>query len=326
MRRILLSALPGAAAAVFVLLFTTAPVKADDFGKRFTISVAPVYIFSTNSDANASAPPPDSLKPLGHTTDNPIVDIWRVDYGLTYKISPKFTLALSHGNVGYQLGRILTLGPGLSFTSGAIFDYTDTAALSYAVGNGLAVHGTYFSHQRQDVTGICLNQKSCPNSVTGVQQPNPLSIDEVGYTLGFTYDFGPNTKVGKLLTAGFDAKYLPRPAGPPSPGASLDSLGHWVGSTTVYPWSMTIRLPITGSSSFIPTFTYIDLPVLYHDSAVPEAYRGVIYGFAKVVSQNLTVSFTYFNIQTCRCIPRVPTPDNLRLEWGMLKFDFHTQL
>ncbi len=307
------------------VLLSAIPAKADDILHRVTVSVAPVYLFSTNSDANANPPPPAGLTGIGYTRDNPVVDTWRVDYGISYKISPKFTLSLSHTNVGYELGRILTIAPNTAFVSGSLFDYTDTAALGYDAGHGLGIHATYFSHQRQDVTGLCLNQKSCPDA-TGAEHPNPLSIDEVGYTLGATFDFGPTTKVGKLLTAGFDIKYLPRPAGPPSPGASLDGLGHWVGSTFVYPYSLTARLPLTGSSTFVPSVTYINLPVFYHDSAVPEAYRGMIYGFSKVVSQNLTISFNYFNIQTCRCIARVPPPDNLRLEFGILKFDFHTQL
>ncbi len=325
MRRITVSTTVLLALFSLGALLSALPAKADDILHRITVNVAPVYLFSTNTDANANPPPPPGLTPIGYTRDNPVVDGWRIDYGIGYKISSKFTLAFAHSNVGYELGRILTIAPNTAFVSGSIYDYTDTAALAYDAGHGIGVHATYFSHQRSVVTGLCLNQKQCPDAA-GVEQNNPLSIDEVGYTLGATYDFGPTTRVGKLLTAAFDVKYLPRPAGPPSPGAALDGLGHWVGSTFVFPYSLTARLPLTKSSTFVPSVTYINLPVFYHDSAVPEAYRGMIYGFSKVVSQNITVSFNYFNIQTCRCIERVPPPDNLRLMFGILRFDFHTQL
>lgn len=325
MRRITLSATSLLTLLSLGVFLSAVPAKADNIGQRVTVSVAPVYLFSTNSDANANPPPPAGLTPIGYTRDNPVVDGWRIDYGIGYRISPRFSITLSHSNVGYELGRILTIAPATSFVSGSLYDYTDTAALGYDAGHGLGIHATYFSHQRSVATGLCLNQKQCPTP-TGVNQGNPLSIDEIGYTLGATFDFGPTTKVGKLLTVGFDAKYLPRPAGPPSPGASLDALGHWVGSTFVFPYSLTARLPLTGSSSFVPSVTYINLPVFYHDSAVPEAYRGMIYGFSKVMTPNLTISFNYFNIQTCRCIERVPAPDNLRLMFGILRFDFHTQL
>jgi hypothetical protein len=320
-------------ALVFVTLSTALPARADDNKKdpKITLTVAPVLLLSTNSDANASNPPPPGLTCIGCTKDHPTIDDWQIDYGVSYKISPKFTVSYSHGNVGYQLGRILTIAPGVSFVSGAIFDYTNTAALGYAVGHGVNAHVTWFDHERQDVTGLCLNQKACPDPVTGAEVSNTLSISEHGYTVGGSYDFGfPKAPNGPLFDVAFDVKYLPRPSTAPSPnviglGPGLGGLDHWVGSTTVYPWSVTGKIPWPGSK-VIPSITYINLPVLYHDAAVPEAYRGIIFGVGVVLTPNVTWSYTNFNLQTCRCIARVPPPDNLRLAFGIMRIDFHVSL
>jgi hypothetical protein len=314
-------------AAALIVTAGLAPcvARADDKpAKRFTITVAPVYIFSTNSDANASAPPPPGTVPVGYTHDNPTVDTLRVDYGLDFAITKSWHVYYNHGNADYQLGRILTLPPGnISFVSGALFDYTDTYGTSYALPQGVGISVSYFSHQRSDVTGLCLNQKVCFDPTTGQKFDNPLSINSHGWDFGASYSFGPDTRIGKLLTATFDADYYIRPGTPP-PGAALGGLPNWVGNSWEFPYSLTTKVPVLPDKTVIPTFTYINLPVLYQDSAVPEAYRGIVWGVAKVFSPNVTFSYTNFNLQSCRCIPRVPPPDNLRLAWGELKLDLHT--
>jgi hypothetical protein len=315
--------LAGPAIALLVAMQTAAPARADDFLQRITINFSPVYLFSTGDDD--IGPPFPGQKALGYTKDNPTVGGVRFDYGAALKINAKTSISFSHSNVGYQLGRILTAAPNTSLVTGSIYDYTDTIALNYTVGNGLGVHGTYFDHQRSVVTGLCLNQKYCYDPTTGTEQSNPLSIDEHGYTVGFTYDFGPTTKIGKLLTAAADAKYVPRPD-TPAPGVALGGLGSYVGSQTLFPYSLTLKLPITDSTTFVPFINYTNLPVLYRDSAVPEAYRGIIFGFSKVISKNLTLSYTNLNLQSCRCIARVPPPDNLRLAAGILSLNIHTGL
>ncbi len=329
MLRSFLRFLTASAVCAACVVQSTVPANADDILKRITVNVAPVYLIETNGDSNA--PPPPGYTGIGYTQDHPYADTWRIDYGIDIKLDEKTHLTYSHGNVGYGLGRILTLAPLTSFVSGALFDYTDTIALSHTIGGGVTAHVTYFSHQRQDVTGLCLNQKYCPNPTTGQQQTNPLSINEMGYTLGATWDFGPTSRIGKIFTVGADIKYLPRPAFPPSANQAgvqpaLGGLPGWVGTQTVFPYSITAKIPVLYSTTVIPTITYINLPVLYHDSAVPEEYRGFVWGVTKVFSKNITFSYTNFNLQSCRCVARVPPPDNLRLAFGVLKLDFHTQL
>jgi len=324
MRRVVLP--PILVVAGLTLLLTAsalAPSKADDLAQRVTVDVAPVWVFATNADANA--PPPPGSVGIGYKPDQKIADSVRIDYGIDFKLTDKLHLSFNHGNVGYSLGRILTLAPNTAFVSGAIYDYTDTIALGYSAGHGLGLHVSYFNHQRSDVSGLCLNQKKCPDA-TGVDVPNPLSIDERGYTVGATYDFGPATRIGPLFSAAFDVKYVPRPSTPSSPNVALGGLPSYVGSQTLYPYSLTMKLPFTTSTTFVPFVNYTNLPVLYRDSAVPEAYRGIVFGFSKVLSPNVTVSYTNLNLQSCRCIARVPPPDNLRLAFGILKLDFHTKL
>lgn len=320
------SALVLALAIVFfgVAAMLPASGRADDKpDKRFTITAAPVYIFATNSDANASAPPPPgTTTAIGYTRDHPVTDTYQLDYGASFAITKPWNVFYSHSNVAYQLGRILTVGPNTSFVSGSIYDYTDTYGTSYAFKNLPSISVSYFSHQRRDVTGLCLNQKVCVNPATGVKFDNPLSINSHGWDFGLAYSFLPNSRVGNLLTATVDFDYYIRPGTAPT-GAALGGLPKWVGNTWEIPYSLTLRVPVVPDKSFIPSVTYIALPVLYQDSAVPEDYRGFVYGFTKVIDPYVNLSYMNYVLKTCICVARVPPPDNLRLTWGELKLDFH---
>ncbi|GAC1521321.1 MAG: hypothetical protein NVS2B3_17610 [Vulcanimicrobiaceae bacterium] len=330
---------PGASQPAPAPSATPAPAvkPPEDFLKRFTLNFAPGYFFASGGD-DAPARLGDRTTHLFYNTPRRNADIIRFDYGAAFAIDPKTSLSFSHGNVAYQLGRIL-IGSATELSSGEIVDYTDTYALNHSLGHGLGIHATYFNHQRSSASqqtnpALCLNQKRCTDPVTGAQFNNPNSIDEHGYTFGAAYDFGPTSKIGKVFSAAIDAKYVPRPSSPvnPAPGrpgtlaTALQPDGSYRGSQVLYPYSFTVKLPITNSSTFIPFVNYTNLPVLYRDSSVPEAYRGIVFGFVKVINKNATLSYTNLNLQTCRCIPRVPPPDNLRLAFGILKLDFHTQL
>lgn len=326
MRRTLLPALAGMALATLVVFLALVPAQAEDLASRITINVAPVYLFGSNGDLNA--PPPPGTTGIGYNPGNhPIPSTFNVDYGIDFKIDPKTHLALAHGNVDYGLGRILTVAPNTSFVSGSLYDYTDSITLIRSVGAATSLHASYFNHQRRDVTGLCLNQESCVDAAGGVKS-NPLSIDEMGYTFGFSVDFGPKTIIGPLFTATGDLKYWPRPATPnlPPPAVALGGLPGYRGTQVWYPYSMTMKVPFFKTATFIPFINYTHLPVLYRDSAVPEDYRGYVWGFSKIINKYVTFSYTNLNLQTCRCVQRVPAPDNLRLAFGVVKLDFHTGL
>jgi hypothetical protein len=322
MRRFTLPALTCILVALLVASTTTA-VRADDFAKRITIDVAPVWLFATNGDGNK--PPPPGFAGVGYTRNLPIPSIVRIDYGVDLMIDQRTHIRASHGNVGYGLGRILTAIPNTALVTGSLIDYTDTAGLYRSLGHNFVAHVSFFDHQRSEVTGLCLNQKKCLDPAGGVVS-NPLSIDEHGYLLGGSLDFGPNTRIGPLLNASFDIKYIPRPATPSSPNVALGGLGTYKGTQFLYPYSVTLKIPILPSKTVTPFVNWTNLPVLYRDSAVPEAYRGWVWGLSKDFSKNITFSYTNLNLQTCRCIERVPAPDNLRLAFGIMKLDFHTPL
>jgi hypothetical protein len=98
-----------------------------------------------------------------------------------------------------------------------------------------------------------------------------------------------------------------------------------VGTQTLVPYSLTAKIPV-GDPTVIPFLNYSNAPFLYHDSAVPEEYRGIVFGLIKVFSPNVTFSYTNLNLQSCLCVARLPNNQNLRLPFGILKLDFHTHL
>ena len=226
MHRSLLSRVAALAVATAGFTFAAIPALADDFGKRFTIDIEPVYQASVTGDA--AAPPPAGSVGLGYTSDHPNPASLRLDYALNYKIDKKSNFYFSHSDLDFAIGRVLTIAPHVALVSGEIADRTDTLGISHDLGGGLIGRIYYFNHSRMDVTGLCLNQQYCP--VGGQQTGNPSSIDEHGYGVGGSYSLGPKTRIGKLFTIGVDAKYIPRSSTPPTTAPNLGGLGAYVGS------------------------------------------------------------------------------------------------
>jgi hypothetical protein len=331
MRRSSLLTLTGLAVIALTVLLTAASARADDFGKRITVNVAPLYIFTTAGDANAPAPPGYTC--LGCPTAGALTNDLRIDYGAALMVTPKINVFYAHTNFDLQLGRIL-LAPSTALVTGDITNWTDTFGATYAVGHGLGAHALYFNHQRPLVAGLCLNQQQCPNAA-GFNVFNGNSINEHGYMFGGTYDFGPNTRVGPLFTAAFDAKYIPRPSTPNCPAVAppncnaavtLGGLGSYVGTQWLFPYSLTMKLPVSPTPTFYPFINYSRIDVLYRNSAVPEVYNGYVFGIVKVINKNATLSYTNINLMGCKCSAVVPGPDNLRWAGGILRLDLHTGL
>jgi hypothetical protein len=317
--------------ATCAIFFAATPAKADDFGKRFTISVAPNYDGGTTSDQTAGPPPGNVC--LGCTHDNPNPQDLKLDYGLDFAIDPRTHLNFSHSNLDFALGRILTVAPHLSLLTGTIADRTDTISLQHAFGHGLAGSLYYFNHVRQDVTGLCLNQAYCTSAQLGPPHPaiasvagNPSSIDEHGYGLHLGYTFGPNTQIGQLFTIGGDAKYIPRSTTPPTLAPNLGGLGKYVGSQWIFPYSFTTKVPIFPGHTTIPLLGYERADVLFRDEATPEVYNVIIAGIVKVISKNATLSITNLHFNGCKCADTVPPPDNVRFSVIQVKLDLHTGL
>ena len=298
---------------------TAAPQTSKKKDPRLTVTISPTWIFSTSGDAYA--PPPPGWTGIGYTNNSvPTVDTARVDWGLDYLFARNWHVYANETYYAYQLSRITTLAPKTAFVTGGLLDYWQNFGVSTTVFKALSAHLSYFNHQRSDVAGLCLNQTQCP--VNGVQQVNPLSINSHGYELGFGYDFGPKFPSGQLFNVTADADYYNRPSTGPT-GFAKGGLCCWVGSTFEFPYSITARLPLVADSSVTPSITYIALPVLYEDSAVPEDYRGIVWGVSKVFSPNVTFSYTNFNLMSCKCVARVPPPGVLQLTWGQVQLNLH---
>lgn len=294
---------------------------------RLSITVSPTWIFSTSGDAYAP-PPRGFTTSIGYPNgDNPTVGTFRVDWAVDYLFAPKWHVFANETYYAYQLSRITNLAPKTSFVSGALLDYWQNFGVSTSPFTGFSVHLNYFNHQRSDVTGLCLNQISCP--VGGVQQVNPLSINSHGYELGGGYDFGPKFPSGQLFNATAAVDYYTRPSTGPTGFATGGLCGTpvppscWVGSTVEVPYSITARLPLFNDASVTPSITYLVLPVLYEDSAVPEDYRGIVWGVSKTFSPNVSLGYTNFNLMSCKCVSRVPPPQVLQLTWGQVQLSLH---
>jgi hypothetical protein len=320
MRR-LLARFAASVFAAIVITVAALPAFADDFGKRFTLDVGPVFDATTTGDANA--PPPPGLAGVGYTKDNPVPNDLKLEYGLDYLIDKKTHFYYTHGVLDFAIGRVLTAIPGAALVSGGIIDRTDTIGVNHSFGHGIIGRLYYYNHQRSDVTGLCLNQIACPNS-SGQAVNNPASINEHGYGAGASYSFGPLTQIGPLFTAGFDAKYVPRSSTTTNP--NLGGLGHYVGSQFIFPYSIVMKLPILNSHTVIPFVGYERASVLFQNEATPEVFNVTDFGLVKVINKNLTLSFTNLNFSGCRCADTVPPPDNIRFAELLIKLDIKTSL
>jgi hypothetical protein len=297
------------AALAFAWFFTLGASSAmADQKSPLTISITPVWFLGTTSDATSL--PPAGTVPLNSPTIPRNTNDLRLNYGLTYTINKKSSLAYSHANFSFALGRLLTLAPGTSLDTGDIIDRIDTISYNYGFGHGLSGSAYYLSHQRSDVAGLCLNQIDCPNPVTGASQSNPASIDMNAYGVGFKYAFGPVSRyTGPLLTLNFDAQYVPRPSSNASAG--LEGLPAYKGTQTLFPYGITMNIPIPNSAGIIPFIDYKREAVLWHAESTPEAFNVVDFGVVKIIRPNLTLAIADTHFNGCKCSDTVPPPDNV---------------
>jgi hypothetical protein len=322
MRHPLVHRLAGAGFAAIIFAVAAIPAFADDFGKRFTLDVGPAFDASTTGDANS--PPPAPLFGVGYTQDHPIANALVLNYGLDFKIDARTHLYANHDVFDFSIGRILTAVPGGAIVFGTFYDRTDTIGINHSFGHGLLGKIYYFDHERPDVTGLCNNQLACPNAA-GRSVSNPDSIDEHGYGGGLSYNVGPETRIGNLFTLGVDAKYVPRPSVGPH-GFALNGLGAYTGSGWEFPYSISMKLPIVPSHTFIPFIGYERATVLFRAESSEEMYNQTNFGIVKVFNKNLLMSLVDVNFSECRCSDTVPPPDNVRFSEILLKFDYKLQL
>ncbi len=306
-------------ALAWSIILTTAGARADGSSSPITITVAPIWFLNSGSDATAR-PPLGTIplnSPLVPRTTNDV----RLDFGAAYQFNKKMSLAYSHANFNFSLGRILTLAPGTSYLSGDITDRIDTISFNYGFGHGLNGSVYYLSHQRSYVAGSCLNQAFCPNPVTGVSESNPSNINMTGYGIGFKYTVGPVSPfTGPLLTINADAQYIPRPS--TNPTASLNGLPAYVGTQTIYPYGITMNVPIRNYWGIIPFIDYQRQTVLFRAESTPELYNVVEFGAVKVLRPDLTFALLNTNWKECTCSDTVPPPDNVRFSVMIAKLTY----
>jgi len=321
MRSSLISKIAGLAVALGVVCYAAIPAKADDFGKRFTIDIAPNWNIATTGDAY-SLPPPGRIAVGYQPNDLPITNDLLLNYGIDYRIDQRTHLNYSHASFDLTFGRVLSI-PGISLINKDV-DRTDTISVNHTFGGGLTGALYYFDHQRQNVQGSCNNQIFCvgPN---GTNIPNPDSIDEHGYGVHGAYNFGPESRIGKLFVVGVDAKYIPRPAVAP-PGASLNGLGAYPGSGWEFPYSIQMRLPLVPDRSIFPFIGYERATAYFRGESSVEQYNQTNFGVVKFINREFSLSVVNVNFVECRCSDTVPPPDNIRFSNVILTLDYHQPL
>lgn len=276
-----------------------------------TITITPVWFVGTTTDAQA-LPPPGTI-PIYQPTQPRSTDDIRVNYGISYQLNKHSSLSYSHANVAFSLGRLLTLGPGTSLDSGDIIDRVDTISYNYGFGHGLSGSAYYLSHQRVDVAagalngGCLLNAEQCPGN-----QSNPESINMTAYGAGLKYAFGPVSRyTGPLLTLNGDAQYVNRPANEPTPGYSLQGLPGYKGSGFIFPYGITMNVPVPNPYGLIPFVDYKREIVWWRFENTPEMFNVVDFGLVKIIRPNLTLAVVDTHFNGCLCSNTVPPPDNI---------------
>jgi hypothetical protein len=309
-------------AALVLVVSVCAPAYAADALSNLTLNVAPVYWVNTAGDA--FAPPAPGTIPVGYKTNDPGAHDWRLDYGLHYKFTQRLSFYYTHDVLDYNLDRAYFDVPGTkrmgSFVSGDAGDRIDQIGFSYALAQGLVGRAYYLDHERYLVSGFCLNQVSCGNGV-----PNPNAGDMHGFAVGTTYGFGPHTLVGPLLSAAFDAQYIPRPDAPPvkTDTPQSNGLNTWPGSQVIFPYSITATAPILAKDRTLVGFVgYARSAEYFRNNASQNLYNVVTFGLAKQFTRNLSVSLTNLNYKECTCSDTVTPPENLRAAGAVLKINY----
>jgi hypothetical protein len=300
-------------------MLTAAGARADASNNPLTITVAPVWFLNTGSDATAH-PPPGTI-PLNSPLVPRTTDDVRLDFGANYQFNKKMSLSYAHANFNFSLGRILTIAPGTSLVTGDIADRIDTISFNYGFGHGLNGSVYYLSHQRSWVAGLCLNQAFCPNAA-GVNESNPASINMIAYGIGFKYAWGPVSPfTGPLLTFNADAQYVPRPSS--NPTANLNGLPAYVGTQTIFPYGVTMNVPIRNYWGIIPFIDYQRNAVLFRGESSQELYNTVEWGAVKILRPDLTFALLESNWKGCVCSDTVPPPDNVRFSVMIAKLTYN---
>jgi hypothetical protein len=302
----------GTATAALALSVACAPASADSLFNHTTFEVDPTFFANGSSDAQAPAVP--GTVPVGYTNDHPIPNDIRLNYGMTVAFDKQWSFYYNHSNLDFALGRIIN--PPVSLVTGDIQDRVDTVGLNFAATHFLSTRFYYFDHEREDVTGLCLNQTICAPGVH-----NPAAIDEHGYAVGATWSFGPRSLIGPIFSVAADAKYVPRGFPPPA-GYSLNGLGAYTGSQFEYPYSVNMKLPTHHDPTLIWLAGYERATALFRAESSIEQYNVTSFGVVKVLSPRITVSAVDLNFKGCRCADTVTPPDNVRLDTILLTLSY----
>jgi hypothetical protein len=342
----------GVLALALSALMTTVASAAPE---HWDVEITPVFFLDGTGDSSAPRPPgtvaaycpgyggvpvpPDC--PGSPTTTRNV----RLNYGVSYRFSPKLNIAYTHEDLDFTLGRVTSIAP-LSVLTGDVDDRTDRIAVNYAYGRGIALNAHWFSHERSGIAASAspllqaatgsncfFNSEQCPGA-----RSNPASINSNAYGVGAAYSFGPHARFQPpMFKIAVDADYYPRPpsqsagaciagGGPGSnaPVCGAEGVPGYVGSQTAFPYSLT-AFPLATTRikpGLVPFVAYERVEALFHAENTPEAYNAVAWGFVKSLGHGFTLNYTNFKLNGCYCSNTVPPPDSVRSDVSILKLTY----
>jgi hypothetical protein len=265
--------------------------------------------FTTATNAGACKTTPGAAIPPANGPVCTITDDLRLNYGLNYKFSQQWGLYYTHENVNYTIdsGSIIPTPTGIAHLPiSDIDDRADTIGLNYnaLAKHGLTLNGGYYGYARE-VGGN--NPAGGPDSTAASTAGGGQGhIGFHGYFVGGSYNFGPHSVYGSLLTLDARLLYSIHPdtlanqlsndTGAVIPGAGFVQQVAYGGNRFIPTGGLTLHLPIGNKQLLFPFVGISKAAVYYFNDPGPEFFNVTYAGVAKVISKDLSLVGSWTNL------------------------------
>jgi hypothetical protein len=271
--------------------------------KSISVSVIPSLYFNTGSDLN----------PVHGATDK--LSITSLGFRFGYDLTNRLTAYWNRGVPESLNGRYYNAAHVAVY--GVIGDdLNDSYGLSYALTKELSVDGGYTRRWR-------INYPAAGDPTN----PNPAFYS--GAYLAASWRFGPNSRVGRLLTVYATATDIDHQlnaaahAALPNHGLGITTPGWEVTCTSC---GVTVRFPVFGQTAIVPRVNY-QYSANYANSSVYPPYANIIeWGADVILASFVTLGVTVRNYQSHEIGFPYPTPQDQHYTYFLISANFHARL